>query len=167
MYTPIHGGSFGQHAWNEIYMGGKAGWIPVDSTAGEIDYVDSGHIRFGELVSFNPVKMEVLDYRAGGVAMGEEKTGLAAGAAVPWKTGETYRFAYSYNGAPIGFETFTIEAVEETAEGKVYAGAGGIELTGLKASCEWRIREDGTPLSYRIEAQSMEYSREPACASIR
>ena len=29
---------------NEIYMG-KAGWIPVDATTNEIDYIDPGHIR--------------------------------------------------------------------------------------------------------------------------
>ena len=64
MYTPGYGGSFGQHVWNEIYMG-EAGWIPVDSTAHEIDYVDSGHIRLGTETSFNPKKMEILDYKTG------------------------------------------------------------------------------------------------------
>jgi transglutaminase-like putative cysteine protease len=68
MYTPNFGGSFGQHGWNEIYMG-DAGWIPVDATAGETDFVDSGHIRIGEYVStttaLNPKAMEVLDYRVG------------------------------------------------------------------------------------------------------
>jgi hypothetical protein len=74
MYTPNYGGSFGQHGWSEIYMGG-AGWIPVDSTAFETDYVDSGHIRLGvyQYVStaLNPKKMEVLDYKAGSARMGQ------------------------------------------------------------------------------------------------
>ena len=74
MYTPNYGGSFGQHGWSEIYMG-KAGWIPVDSTAFETDYVDSGHIRLGvyQYVStaLNPQKMEVLDYKAGSAKMGQ------------------------------------------------------------------------------------------------
>jgi hypothetical protein len=68
MYTPNAGGSFGQHGWNEIYMG-DAGWIPVDATALQTDYVDSGHIRMGEMesmtISFNPHEMEILDYRVG------------------------------------------------------------------------------------------------------
>ena len=68
MYTPNAGGSFGQHGWNEIYMG-EAGWIPVDATATETDYVDSGHIRIGvmksSVISFNPHEMEILDYRVG------------------------------------------------------------------------------------------------------
>lgn len=66
MYTPQLGGSFGQHGWNEIYMG-DAGWIAIDATLGENDFVDSGHIRFGVLqspvVAFNPRKMEILEYR--------------------------------------------------------------------------------------------------------
>jgi hypothetical protein len=72
MYTPIGGGSFGQHAWTEIYMG-QAGWIPVDSTAHEVDFVDSGHIRLGVFgstedggaigIALGAKTMEVLDYR--------------------------------------------------------------------------------------------------------
>jgi transglutaminase-like putative cysteine protease len=66
MYTPNAGGSFGQHGWNEIYMG-EAGWIPVDATVLQTDYVDSGHIRMGVMesmvISFNPHSMEILDHR--------------------------------------------------------------------------------------------------------
>jgi hypothetical protein len=67
MYAPNFGGGFGQHGWNEIYMG-PAGWIPVDATAFEIDFVDSGHIRITELKSaaanaFNGREIKVLDHR--------------------------------------------------------------------------------------------------------
>lgn len=67
MYAPNYGGGFGQHAWNEVYMG-EAGWIPVDSTAFETDFLDSGHIRVSELHSatsstFNGRRIDVLDYR--------------------------------------------------------------------------------------------------------
>ncbi|MBM4025045.1 MAG: transglutaminase domain-containing protein [Planctomycetes bacterium] len=80
MYAPNYGGVFGQHGWNEIYMG-PAGWIPVDATAAEIDCVDSGHIRIGVLQSLvtalNPRKMEVLDYRAGSARMGQAPEGAS------------------------------------------------------------------------------------------
>jgi transglutaminase-like putative cysteine protease len=66
MYTPNYGGSFGQHGWTEVHMG-AAGWIPVDSTAHEAGFVDSGHIRLGEheslSTSLNAKSLEVLDYR--------------------------------------------------------------------------------------------------------
>jgi transglutaminase-like putative cysteine protease len=66
MYIPNMGGAFGQHAWTEIYMG-EAGWIPVDATAKEPNYVDSGHLRLGHFqslsIALNAKEMEVLDYR--------------------------------------------------------------------------------------------------------
>ena len=72
MYVPNYGGGFGQHGWNEIYMG-KAGWVPVDNTAFEEDFLDSGHIRIADLQStstaFNGKKIEVLDYRMGTTKM--------------------------------------------------------------------------------------------------
>jgi len=64
-YIKQYGGCFGQHAWTEVHMG-DAGWIPVDATFGEIDYIDAGHIRLGEKSSFEPVEMEILEYRHAG-----------------------------------------------------------------------------------------------------
>lgn len=66
LYTTEYGGSFGHHAWNEVFMG-KGGWIPLDVTIHETDYVDSGHIRFGVLLTgmtrIESWEMEILDYR--------------------------------------------------------------------------------------------------------
>jgi transglutaminase-like putative cysteine protease len=66
MYSPNFGGAFGQHGWTEVHMG-AAGWIPVDSTAHEAGFVDSGHIRLGEhqslATALNAKSAEVLDYR--------------------------------------------------------------------------------------------------------
>ncbi|HBC79407.1 MAG TPA: hypothetical protein DCZ51_12295 [Bacteroidales bacterium] len=61
VYTLKNTGSFGQHAWTEVYMG-EAGWIPVDATYGETNYIDASHIRLGENANYRPVKMELLDY---------------------------------------------------------------------------------------------------------
>ena len=66
LYITEYGGSFGHHAWNEVFMG-ENGWIPLDVTIHETDYVDSGHIRFGVRVTrqtrINSWSMEILDYR--------------------------------------------------------------------------------------------------------
>jgi len=66
LYTPHQGGAFGQHAWNEVYMG-PAGWIPLDTTIAEVDYVDSGHIRIGVFgsvaTSLNVRSIEILEHR--------------------------------------------------------------------------------------------------------
>jgi tetratricopeptide (TPR) repeat protein len=66
LYSPWYGGSFGQHAWTEVYMGEDVGWIMVDATILEFDYVDAGHIKLGELTSFHPNSMEILEYRIDG-----------------------------------------------------------------------------------------------------
>ncbi|MCK4818667.1 transglutaminase domain-containing protein, partial [bacterium] len=77
IYVPNNGGSFGQHGWNEVYMG-EAGWIPVDTTAREIDFADSGHIRLGILsskhIAYNPDKIEIQDFHSGSQRFGEAKS---------------------------------------------------------------------------------------------
>jgi len=72
MYTTYYKGSFGQHAWTEVFMG-DVGWVAVDATANEIDFVDAGHIRLGELTTFLPQEMKILEYRIGDEAGLEEK----------------------------------------------------------------------------------------------
>jgi predicted O-methyltransferase YrrM len=85
LYVPNAGGSFGQHGWNEVYMG-EAGWIPIDTTVREIDYADSGHIRLGVLssshISWNPKRMEILDFRVGS---GESATPPGPGSALRYE----------------------------------------------------------------------------------
>ena len=57
----MHGGTFGQHMLNEVYMG-EVGRVPLDAMAREVDYEDSGHIRHGTQTSFRPVEMELIEY---------------------------------------------------------------------------------------------------------
>ncbi|MBW1916268.1 MAG: transglutaminase domain-containing protein, partial [Deltaproteobacteria bacterium] len=65
VYTPEYGGSFGHHGWSEVFVG-EAGWIPVDVTFHETDYVDSGHIRLGVLKTnstlINYREIKILNY---------------------------------------------------------------------------------------------------------
>ena len=64
-YTRYGGGAFVQHVWNEVYMG-DAGWISMDATFKETDYVDAGHIRLGihESVAtvLGPKKFEIISH---------------------------------------------------------------------------------------------------------
>jgi hypothetical protein len=161
MYAPNYGGSFGQHVWNEIYMG-KAGWITVDSTAHEIDYVDSGHIRLGTQASFNPKKMEVLDYKAGSMKKGTISASLGPFKNIPWNVGKTYTYNYIANGKSIGTETFTLKSFEKKKDSHayVYTCSTQLNLQGLNASSEWKIDTSGTPLTYKAKgkAGTIEYS---------
>lgn len=59
------GGSFGAHAWVEIYLGK---WVEVDPTWGLKDYVDATHLRFEgdgfiSYAQLNQVNFEVLESR--------------------------------------------------------------------------------------------------------
>ncbi|HEX8136166.1 MAG TPA: transglutaminase domain-containing protein [Pyrinomonadaceae bacterium] len=60
------GGSFGAHAWVEIYLGR---WVEVDPTWGMTDYVDSTHLRFdgdtfASYAMLNQLQLEVLEARS-------------------------------------------------------------------------------------------------------
>jgi len=65
MYLPMNGGCFGQHVWNEVYMG-EAGWIPVDTRVQEPDFIDSGHLRIGifqsRATALNGRSFEILEH---------------------------------------------------------------------------------------------------------
>ncbi|MEW6744860.1 MAG: transglutaminase domain-containing protein [Planctomycetota bacterium] len=153
MYTPLRGGSFGQHAWNEIYMG-KAGWITLDTTAKEVDYVDSGHIRLGGEVAFNPVEMKVLDFEAGALTMAKQPQGLRALGEVPFEPGETYVYNFVYRGSPIGSESFSIVSHDQTIVGGVYTCSSRIELPGvLGATVTYRLTDALSPLEFKTEGK--------------
>lgn len=62
----LSGGSFGSHAWVEVYLGK---WVEVDPTWGLMDYVDATHLRFDDTDTFisyamlNQIEMEILEAR--------------------------------------------------------------------------------------------------------
>ncbi|MCD6477915.1 MAG: transglutaminase domain-containing protein [Candidatus Aenigmarchaeota archaeon] len=45
---------WGYHAWAEVYLGG---WIPVDPTWNEIGWIDATHIKLGNFLDANEVKV--------------------------------------------------------------------------------------------------------------
>jgi predicted metal-dependent HD superfamily phosphohydrolase len=104
MYTPNAGGAFGQHGWTEVYMG-DAGWIPVDATVGECDFVDSGHIRVAAFSSvglrLNAKEFEILDYRVGDATA--ERTGA------PPPEYDDYIGKYDYPGSSDPFEVLVMD----------------------------------------------------------
>jgi hypothetical protein len=104
MYTPNLGGTFGQHGWTEVYMG-DAGWVPVDATVGETDFVDSGHIRiasYGSVgSSLNAKEFEILDYKVRDAT--PERMEEAAAAY------DAYVGKYEYPGSSDPFEVLVMD----------------------------------------------------------
>ncbi|MEW6072772.1 MAG: transglutaminase domain-containing protein [Planctomycetota bacterium] len=158
MYAPTYGGAFGQHAWTEVYMG-EAGWIPVDSTAREVDYVDAGHLRLGTKASFFPEEMEILDY-AGRSTAGGTATRMGSFARSPWEVGKTYTYRYAMAGLPIGTDSFTVESREERADGTlVITCRTKLAITGLETGGTFQVDGRGRPLSFHLtgKAAALEY----------
>jgi hypothetical protein len=152
MYTPNYGGSFGQHAWVEVYMG-AAGWIPIDATAEEPDFVDSGHIRLGRSASFQPEELVVLEYRAGDARPGE-RAALGAFDPLPWELGRTYTYRYVAGGASIGTDSFTVESREETERGVVFTCRTKLALAGRTVESTFRFDARGRPIEYALTGRA-------------
>ncbi len=162
MYTPYNGGSFGQHAWNEVYMGDEAGWITIDTAAFETDFVDSGHIKLGTKAGFIPGEMEILDFRAGALDMKalKEAAGKAALRAVSWEKGMSQSFRYTFDGKFLGVETFTVEEIAHKGGKRIIHCRTDLNLKGRTTSGEWKVTDRGEPIMYRLDGKvgEVEYS---------
>jgi transglutaminase-like putative cysteine protease len=130
MYSPNFGGAFGQHAWTEVHMG-AAGWIPVDSTAHEAGFVDSGHVRLGEHMSLsialNARSMEVLDYQVAspddgaGAGVDEEQYAAYIGAYDPPGGGEAFEVLVAGGNLAISIPGSQVLAFKDPdADGRWY-----------------------------------------------
>jgi len=60
-YSSSLGGNFGQHYWTEVWMG-EDGWIPLDSTTGEIGVLSPVHITLWRMDAVKSLEAEVLEY---------------------------------------------------------------------------------------------------------
>ncbi len=159
VYTPLYGGSFGQHAWTEIYMGKKAGWIAIDTTMHEYGAVDAGHIRLGQRAGFRPERMKILDYHTDDnneKAVPADKRVLGHLEKIPWVVGKTYTYRCAFDGEPLGTDSFTVVAYDRSGEEGVYHCRTRLNQKSRKAVGEWKITDRGRPLFYRIKGRTGE-----------
>jgi transglutaminase-like putative cysteine protease len=148
MYTPIYGGSFGQHAWAEVWMGKDAGWIPIDATAGETSFADAGHLRLGEC-GFRPGTVKILDY----APRAKEATVDPAASPVPYEAGKDHTFHYIVGGNPRATESFRLE--KKAGEGKeTWVLTGGLTTQGVKLASKAEVTPEGIPVAYQITADA-------------
>lgn len=112
MYVPLHGGSFGQHMWNEVWLGDVIGWMPVDCTVGQATFVDASHIRLAEgVTAFRPHLVEVLAWEpksAAGPAAAERRTDP-----YPWQPGESTTWSWRIGTTDLGTEQMTYEGLRD------------------------------------------------------
>lgn len=156
MFTPYFGGSFGQHAWVEVYMG-EAGWIPIDATAREPDFVDSSHIRLGELNAFYPDSMEVLDFSLEKMEKAEGASGIAFNP-VTWEPGHSVVFEYTFKEnkpgsnrfLDLGTDGFTVKKIEGEGPDAICHVKTELSVQGRTGSTEWGVTRSGKPVYYNL-----------------
>ncbi|MDQ7780935.1 MAG: transglutaminase-like domain-containing protein [Planctomycetota bacterium] len=160
MYVPAYGGVFGQHAWAEVYMGEKPGWIPIDATAGEIDYADAGHIRLGEMVAFRGKKVVILEYAPKVV----HKLTKPEARPAPCEMGKTYTYHYLVDGTEIGTYAFSIDKQDKHAGQDAFFMTSKLEIVGGSAQGETVLTLDGRPLKYNLKGKGGGKDVEIDCA---
>ncbi|MGB3968557.1 MAG: transglutaminase-like domain-containing protein [Planctomycetota bacterium] len=152
MYVPLYGGSFGQHMWNEVWLGEQIGWLPVDCTAGQATFVDASHIRLhGAMTAFRPQLLEVLDYEPRSAA-GPANAAARRSDAWPWAVGETWTWNWRQGGKELGVETMTYEGAGEG--GHVFVSK--IDLAGgrFREALRTVVGGDGGVRSFRAEREA-------------
>ena len=152
MYTPHEGGAFGRHAWSEVYMG-EAGWIPLDTTIGETDYVDSGHIRLGVIQSManglDVHAIEILDYRVSPAPGSSENVGApqSGAAAVQPAAAGTATFD-AYVGEFTNPSRGTVKVIEQ----------GGRLTLDIAGKGVWPLKEPDAEGAWRSTASDQVYA---------
>ncbi|BDI33751.1 hypothetical protein CCAX7_58020 [Capsulimonas corticalis] len=115
LYTPLAGGSYAQHYWTEVWMGPRDGWIPIDSTTGEIGTFDPDHLTLWRLGSMDSMTVKVLDYAP------KTATTASAAPALPRRAnGLTAGYHESYDflidGKNVGAQTAALESLQNGAQ---------------------------------------------------
>ena len=152
MYVPLYGGSFGQHMWNEVWLGDTIGWLPVDCTAGQATFIDASHIRLhGGKTAFRPQSVQVLEWEPRSAA-GAANAAARRSDAWPWPVGEKWTWIWRRGGKDLGVETMTYEGAGEG--GHVFVGS--LDLAGgtLKEQLRTVVGDDGRVRSFRAERES-------------
>jgi transglutaminase-like putative cysteine protease len=149
-------GSFGQHYWNEVYMD-AAGWVPIDTTVGEIGYLDATHVRLwlGANAGLNRIEVEVLEYEDIGLLARPETPvlralALRAGDRKAWRL-----TVQSKELATVRYEVVGQEIVDGAMAWRLRSHlalddrpAGG--RTQMNVDDELLVNERGEPLHYTL-----------------
>lgn len=163
-YSPSFGGSWGQHAWVEVYQGPKSGWVPMDPTTGEYDHINASHLKLFEgLGGVLPASVRVTAFEP----PNRVRLTLPPRPARPWpwEMGRPYRYRYSQGGQSLGAETFTLTPVdyqgqaayrvesqlELQVDGQAISGTRSLTVNPLAQPLEFHADMNLTGTAYQID----------------
>lgn len=150
MYVPLHGGSFGQHMWTEAWLGDTIGWLPVDCTADQPNWIDATHIRLGDgIAAFQPQSIEVLDYEPKPVAAAASASAVRRSDAYPLPAGATSVYSWTRKGQRLGDERVTYS---NTGDGRhVFEGSLRLGNGDFTETTRTEVGDDGRLLAFHAE----------------
>jgi transglutaminase-like putative cysteine protease len=117
LYSSALGGSFGQHYWTRVWMGSD-GWVPIDTTTGEVGTLSAGHITLWNLAGIASLDVKVLDF----APKLEPKAQSEAVARRQYRpgAGQTERWVFLEDGKEVATQTAECVAVSEEG-GRAYS----------------------------------------------
>jgi transglutaminase-like putative cysteine protease len=150
LYTPLAGGSYAQHYWTEAWMGPRDGWVPFDSTTGEVGTFSPSHLTLWSLGSLDSLSVKVLDFAP------KNPKSQSAAAAIPRRAnglsvGYKEQYDFIIDGKNQGSQTAALISVQNggqhwtyTLDLKVPQGEKFIEVT---QNGSFDIAETGEPIA--------------------
>ncbi len=117
LYSRALGGSFGQHYWTRVWMG-PDGWVPIDTTTGEVGTLSPAHITLWNLAGIASLDVKVLDF-APRVAAANASSAQPRREYRP-TVGQTETWAFVQGGKEIATQKAICTALGEEA-GRVFS----------------------------------------------
>ena len=152
LYSSVLQGSFGQHYWTEVWMD-EDGWIPLDSTTGEIGTLSPAHITLWYVGGVKSLEAEVLEYEP---KPKEDDTEPIATSNISWAPGDYRKYTLVKKGEKIGEQSAKVERqlVYESQDALEISETLTLSLPGIKADLQaiLIITLNGKPLKWTVEA---------------
>jgi hypothetical protein len=169
LYSRALGGSFGQHYWTRVWMG-PDGWIPIDTTTGEVGALSPLHLTFWNLGGIGSLSVKVLDYAPKPAVVNTAPNPLPR-SPLNVAQGEKERYVFRMDGKGIGEQT--AECARADATGSAWKFAIRLNVAGqgapVKVSMEgtFSLNERAGPTALSLDAdvngakQKVSYTFQP------